>query len=154
MRAALRTTRFICHGSDRNTCTEVLSDAGLGEEAVATVRQELAADPLSHTITRAVLGRALVVSGRSEEAVTELRWAVTRMPDYAPAYHALVVACSETGRTDEARLAADHVRRLQPGWSPAGGSFSGVFRREAGLRPSSWCKLVWLRWPRITWLRW
>ncbi|WP_376098172.1 winged helix-turn-helix domain-containing protein [Roseomonas sp. CCTCC AB2023176] len=127
-RAAPQTGRP-AYSATRATCAEVLAQAGFAEEAAEALQQALALEPLRPASLRAVLGRTLVLAGRPEEALDELRWCAARLPDYAPCFHSLVVACAETGRLEEARTALREVERLYPGWVPRNFTGQWYFRR-------------------------
>ena len=117
-RAAPQGKQWLAYGTSRILSSEVLAPAGFAEEAVEVVERAIAIDPLHGPVTRGMYGRALVLAGRCEEAIPELRWCIAQRPDYVPAYHSLVVACVETGQLDEARAALQQSRRLQPSWVP------------------------------------
>jgi predicted Zn-dependent protease len=76
-------------------------------------------DPFSPPTVSSVFGRSLLMAGRPEEALPHLRVCAARLPDYAPCYHSLVMACYETGNIEEARRAWKQIQRLQPGWHPS-----------------------------------
>jgi DNA-binding winged helix-turn-helix (wHTH) protein len=139
-RLALNAGRPVDHGS-RNTCCEVLAHAGHPEEAAEAVRPIIAFDPHSPPTSHAALGRALLLAGRVEEALPELRRCAARLPDYAPALHSLVVAGVETGRMEEARAALREVFRLRPDWTPRDHFFrhDGIAERfVAAFRAAGW----------------
>lgn len=102
----------------RQTLSEVLMHACVDpEEAVRQSRIALDLDPFHPPSAQAQLGRALLLAGRVEEALAELRRCGPRLRDYGPYYTNLVVAAVETGRLEEARAAVAEVRRLRPGWT-------------------------------------
>ena len=113
----------------RNTCCEVLIAAGHPEEAVAAAQGALAIDPLPPPTTHALLGRALLLAGKVEEALPPLRWCAAQLPDYAVAYDTLVVAAVESGRIPEALAAWRELLRLQPNWAPRNHTGFWFFRR-------------------------
>jgi predicted Zn-dependent protease len=131
-RTSLRTGRPADYAS-RNTCAEVLAHAGHPGEAADAVQLALSLDPHCPPTTRSLLGRALVLAGRMEEALPELQWCAARMPDYAPCFHSLVVAAVETGRLEEARAALREVIRLTPGWVPHNHTGEWFFRRPCDV---------------------
>jgi DNA-binding winged helix-turn-helix (wHTH) protein/tetratricopeptide (TPR) repeat protein len=102
----------------RNTCCEVLAAAGHPEEAVAVARETIARDPLCPPTTQGILGRALLLIGKVEEALPPLRFCASRLPDYAATYDSLLVAALESGRVSEALAARDEFFRIKPGWVP------------------------------------
>jgi DNA-binding winged helix-turn-helix (wHTH) protein/tetratricopeptide (TPR) repeat protein len=129
-RAALRAGRPADYAG-RNTCTEVLAHGGYPTEAVEAIRRALALDPHCPPITRSLLGRALLLEGKPEEALPELRWCAAHLPDYVPCFHSLIVAAVETGREEEARAAMREAIRLQPNWVPRNHTGSWFFRRAS-----------------------
>ena len=104
---------------------DVLVAAGHAEEAEEALRHAAARDRHCPPLVHAVLGRALLLSGRPEEAMAELRLCTSRLPDYALCFRTTVVAAVEAGQIDEARAALREVGRLRPGW-------------VAGTEPISW----------------
>ncbi len=131
-RAALRAGRPADYAS-RNTCAEVLAHGGYPAEAVAAVQRELSLDPHCPPTTRSLLGRALLLDGKPEDALPELRWCAARLPDYVPCYHSLIVAGVETGRMEEARAAVREAVRLQPHWVPRNNTGDWYFRRASDV---------------------
>ncbi|WP_426954214.1 winged helix-turn-helix domain-containing protein [Muricoccus radiodurans] len=131
-RAALASGRP-AHSASRSTCAEVLMHAGHAEEAEAVMREALLLDPLCPPPMRAVHGRALLLAGKVEEALPDLRWCAVRLPDYAPCLHSLVVALVEAGRLQEARETMQDVVRLRPDWVPCNHTGLWFFRREEDL---------------------
>jgi DNA-binding winged helix-turn-helix (wHTH) protein/tetratricopeptide (TPR) repeat protein len=132
-RAALRAGRPADYVS-RTTCAEVLAHGGYPAEAVEAIRRALALDPHCPPITRALLGRALLLEGKSEEALPELRWCAAHLPDYVPCFHSLIVAAVETGRMEEARAALREAIRLQPDWVPCNHTLTWYFRRAGDVK--------------------
>jgi tetratricopeptide (TPR) repeat protein len=82
------------------------------------MRRTLHLDPYSPPTVYSVLGRALLMAGRPEEALPELRICAARLPDYAGCHHSLLMAAHEAGSADEASGAFEDIQRLQPGWRP------------------------------------
>lgn len=128
-RAAVRLNP--CSFDARQAYSDVLSHAGDPEEAVQETRIALALDPFHPPAVRNQLGRALLLAGRAEEALAELRPLVARLPDYGPAYHTLVVTAVETGHMDEACAAVREVRRIGPHWTMRTLDSLWFFRRLA-----------------------
>jgi DNA-binding winged helix-turn-helix (wHTH) protein/tetratricopeptide (TPR) repeat protein len=128
-RAALRTGRPV-YVATRADCGVVLAAAGHAEEAVGIMRQGLALDPYARPGFRAMLGRVLLLAGQVEEALTELQWCAARLPDYAPCYLFLVVAHTEAGEMERARLALQELLRLQGEVVPRKNTGSYIFRRD------------------------
>jgi TolB-like protein len=120
-----------CDAACRASHGKVLSMAGSHGMGVAELRIALSLDPFHPPFWWGTLGRALVLAGKSEEALVELRRCVSRAPDYRPCYSSMVVACIETGRLEEARASARELLRLRPGFVIS--DYDGVF----GLRNAS-----------------
>jgi DNA-binding winged helix-turn-helix (wHTH) protein/tetratricopeptide (TPR) repeat protein len=117
----------------RNTCCEILTAAGHADEAVVIAQETLALDPTCPPTTQGILGRALLLAGRVEEALPQLRWCATHLPDYAPTYDSLVVAAMESGREPEALAAWREISRLRPDWMPRNHTGLWFFRRSEDL---------------------
>lgn len=120
-----------CDSGNRATHGEILSKAGDHEAGAAELQLAISLNPYHPPFWWAPLGRALLLAGRQEEALAELRRCAALAPDYRPCHSSIVVACAETGRLDEARAALGEVLRLRPGWVIR--DYDGVwgFRREA-----------------------
>jgi TolB-like protein/Tfp pilus assembly protein PilF len=111
-RAAVRANP--CAAESRYSYGEVLTHAGDPVEAEREIRLALSLNPFHPPSWRALLGRALLVAGRFEEAFAELRFCAERMPQYGPCYHALAAAAAETGRVEDARWAVGSLLRGNP----------------------------------------
>ncbi|MBP0495761.1 winged helix-turn-helix domain-containing protein [Pararoseomonas indoligenes] len=116
--------------SARNTCCEVLAAAGHPEEAVVVAQETISLDPLCPPTTQGILGRALLMSGKVENALSPLRWCASRLPDYAATYDSLLVAAVESGRVAEALAARREFSRIKPGWVPRNHTGYWFFRRD------------------------
>ena len=116
----------------RESYGEVLIHAGDDpEEAVHETRFALSLDPFHPPRMRHQLGRALLLAGRPEEALAELRPLVARLPNYRVCYHTLVTAAVEAGCLDEARAAVQQVVRLGPHRTLGTVGAAWAFRRAA-----------------------
>src|ERR1700688_2705716 len=69
---------------------DVFVHAGDPAEAASETRMAPSLDPFHPPTWRAVLGRALLLSGRPEEALAELQFCAARLPDYGPGLQMLV----------------------------------------------------------------
>jgi adenylate cyclase len=114
-----------CDAGNRATYGEILSRAGQHEAGVTQLQLAVSLNPFHPPFWRATLGRALLLSGRADEALAELRVAERLAPDYRPCHSSLVVAFVEAGKIDEARAAMRQVLRLRPGWVLR--DYDGVF---------------------------
>jgi TolB-like protein/Flp pilus assembly protein TadD len=103
-----------CSAETRHCYSDILVHAGDPVAAEREIRLALSLDPFYPPTWRTVLGRALLLADRREEALSELRWCAARLPGYAPCYIALAVAAAETGRVDEARAAVQALLRINP----------------------------------------
>ncbi|MGH7058423.1 MAG: hypothetical protein ACREFZ_11230, partial [Acetobacteraceae bacterium] len=82
-----------CAARTRWAYGTVLSHAGVDHaQAVSEFRLVLSLDPFRQLTRRANLGQALLLAGRLEEALVELRWSAARAADYGPCHRALVIA--------------------------------------------------------------
>ncbi len=126
-RAAMRTARPTDYAT-ANACAEVLAHGGCATEAAEMLQRGLALDPHCPPVTRSLLGRALLLAGKPEEALAELYWCAAHLPDYVPCFHSLIVAAVETGRPEEAQAALRESLRLQPHWVPRNHTGTWFFR--------------------------
>jgi adenylate cyclase len=114
-----------CDAAGRAAYGEVLSMSGDHAAGVAELMIALSLNPFHPPFWRATLGRALLLAGRRQEALTELQRSLTEAPDYRPCHSSLIVAYVETGQMDAAREAAIDFLRLRPGFTPR--DYDGVF---------------------------
>jgi tetratricopeptide (TPR) repeat protein len=134
---AVATARLALSGTwipsidDCVTCSEILAQNGHAEEAIEVMQRILRFDSYALPTTRSVLGRALLMAGRPQEALPELRICAARLPDYLACHHSILMAAHETGQTDEACRAFENIQRLQPGWKPTESGGPWMFRNAA-----------------------
>ncbi len=117
-----------CDVDTRTSYADVLAHAGDPAEAVPELRLAISLDPFHRPTLRALLGRALLLSGHAEEALAELRHAAARLPNYGPGLQTLIVAAAETGRMEEAGLALRQLLSLGPYKTTRGISDTWFFR--------------------------
>jgi TolB-like protein/Tfp pilus assembly protein PilF len=103
-----------CAAGARFFYGEALTHAGDPAEAEREFRLALSLDPFHPPAWRASLGRALLVAGRLQEALTELRFFVARLPGYVPGLHSLAAAAAEAGEIEEARAAVRSLLGAHP----------------------------------------
>ena len=128
-RAAVRANP--CAPEPRHGYGDVLVHAGDPAEAEREIRLALSLEPFHQPGMRALLGRALLLDGRPEEALPELRWCAARLPYYGPCYQTMVVAAAEAGRMEEARAAVRTLQLLRPGLTVRAISQTWFFRDPA-----------------------
>ena len=92
--------------------------AGQLDQAILTCRAGLAIHP-EYTSARVTLGRALLASGRPDDAGAELRLVLAETPHNVAAIRALAETCREQGRLQEALTHARDVLRLAPDYPGA-----------------------------------
>ena len=92
----------------------VLLDLGDGPAALTTFTRLQDLDPQG-AMPRALVGRALLRLGRSDEAIARLREAVAIKPDYAEAWLDLVGALNHLKRLDEVETALNDALLANPG---------------------------------------
>jgi DNA-binding winged helix-turn-helix (wHTH) protein/tetratricopeptide (TPR) repeat protein len=112
----------------RVTCSVVLIHGGFTQEAVELMQCTRRLDPHCPPTVHFSLGRALLMAGRPEEALPELRICASRLPDFAPCYDSLLVAAHETGHVEEAQHALEQLNRLHPDWQARNGTGQWFFR--------------------------
>src|SRR6185312_5212187 len=88
----------------RISCGELLAAAGHPEEAEMVLRETIARNPHGSPAAHAVLGRALLLCNRPDEALAELRLCAAQLPDYALCFRTMVVAAIEAGLIEDARM--------------------------------------------------
>jgi TolB-like protein/Flp pilus assembly protein TadD len=106
-----------CAPEARHSYGEVLVHAGDPVAGEREIRLAISLDPFHPPSWRALLGRALLLAGRPEEALPELRWCAARLPDYGFCHQVLAAAAAETGRLEEARAAVRALLNINPGLS-------------------------------------
>jgi adenylate cyclase len=97
----------------------VLAKAGRALDAIAYIRDVMGRDPFHNEELLAHLGHALYLVEQYEEAAEVLRRCVRAAPDWRPLQVWLAAACAQMGSMDEARIAAQHVRRIEPAFTIA-----------------------------------
>jgi predicted Zn-dependent protease len=93
--------------------SQQLRDAGRIEEAIASFKETIAADPRS-MVARAALGELLLKIRRDSEAIDVYRSALHVDPSYSLAWYELAFAFRVRGRLPEAVDAYEHYIKLRP----------------------------------------
>jgi adenylate cyclase len=99
------------------TLGDILSFMEHGEEAVTLVEKAMRLNPRYPASYLWSLGQAYWLVGRAEEAVAVLKRAILRNAEHLTAHLLLTVILSEQGRTEEARLEAAEILRINPQYS-------------------------------------
>ncbi|MBI3304679.1 MAG: tetratricopeptide repeat protein [Deltaproteobacteria bacterium] len=99
------------------TLGEILSFAGRPQDTLGLVEKALRLNPRQPVSLLWLLGRAYLLTGRYEEAITVLKKTLIRNPNYYVAHFDLAIIYSELGREEEARAEAAEMLRVSPGYS-------------------------------------
>jgi len=91
-----------------------LNFGGRAREALGLIEKAIRLNPRCPAFYLYVLGQALRLLGRTEEAIATQKRALARSPDFLVSHVSLVVMYSESGREQEARAEAVEVLRIQP----------------------------------------
>jgi tetratricopeptide (TPR) repeat protein len=110
---------------------QALAHTGNPEAAIEELRLSLELNPFHSPLMRGGLGRALLLAGRREEAIAELRFCAARAPGWDTCHSIMVVALVEMGLVDEARASLRKFQQLRPGWQPRNFDGPWSFHREA-----------------------
>ncbi len=96
---------------------DILSLSMRPEEALSLIDQAMRLNPHYPVLYLFSLGQAYIVAGRNAEAVTVLKRALTRNPDFQVAQRFLVVAYMATGQVTEAQAEIANLLRSNPNFS-------------------------------------
>jgi adenylate cyclase len=94
-----------------------LNFGGRAQEALGLIEKAIRLNPRCPAFYLYVLGQALRLLGRTEEAIASQKRALARSPDFLVSHVALVVMYSESGREQEARAEAAEILRIYPHFS-------------------------------------
>jgi adenylate cyclase len=123
--------------------------AGQPERGVALLRQVYQLNPRYTGSGHAFIGRGLLLLGRREDAIAELKTCALRAPAFRVCHEVAAVAYAELGRLDEARAEAAEAHRLDPEFTlasapevlpfknPQGGSQASIDRSSSIPRSSA-----------------
>lgn len=116
---ALETTRAAVQANPsdpdgRFAYASVLAHTGHTTEAEPEFRLALSLNPTHPPTWRGLLGQLMVLAGRFEEALPELRFCAMRAPNYEPCLYALAVASASLGQIDHARAALRPMLQNDP----------------------------------------
>ena len=95
----------------------ILHFADPSEEAIGFAQKAMRLDPHYPSNYLLHLGQAYYSMGQYEKAIAELKRAVTRNPNNAPAHRWLAAIFGQLGRNDEAQAEVAEIVRLSPGAS-------------------------------------
>jgi len=94
-----------------------LSFVGRSEEAIPLLQKATRLNPVGSSLNYQVLGNALVLTGRYEEAVSAYKKALQYAPNFLWTHIMLTATYSLMGREKEARAEAAEVLRINPEFS-------------------------------------
>ena len=100
-----------------NEAAGVMVKSGEPERGLALAKRAMRVSPMYRAGCLRVLAAAYRFTGFPEKAVNALNESASRQSDYLPTYVNLASVLGEMGHIDEARKAADEVRRLSPNFS-------------------------------------
>ncbi len=92
----------------------ILSVAGRPEEGVNLLKKAMHLDPHYPPIYIFFLGFGHYAMGRYEEAIAELKKALTKSPDHFSTHRTLAIIYSELGREEEANAEVAEMLRISP----------------------------------------
>ncbi len=104
-----------CAAESRYDYGDVLAHAGDPAEAEREVRLAHRLNPFHSPHWPVPLARALIRTGRWEEALAELRFCNVRMPQYIPCLRSLAAASAALEHIEEARAAVAAMLHETPG---------------------------------------
>jgi TolB-like protein/class 3 adenylate cyclase len=93
---------------------EILTFAGEPHEAIRLLQKAMRLSPYFPIFYELLLGHAYLLTERHEEAITALKRALIRNPNFLPAHAYLAVAYYESGRKEEARDEMAAVLKISP----------------------------------------
>jgi adenylate cyclase len=91
--------------------------AGKPARAIEVMQASTRLEPFRNATRLAYMGNAYYMLGRYDEAVSSLRESAWRMPNLRITQLWLAAAYAQLDRLDEARAAADEVRRIEPAFT-------------------------------------
>jgi len=103
--------------------------AGQPERAIEVMQAGMRLEPFRNATRLAYMGNAFYMLGRYEEAVAPLRESAWSMPNLRITPLWLAAACAQLGRVDDARLAADEVRRIEPDFTIERWKITAAYKR-------------------------
>ncbi len=106
---------------------------GRADEAIGLEEKAMRLDPHYPPLYLSFLGLAYYWTGQYEAAVTSLKRALIRNPDFLAAHLHLAVAYGELGREEEARAEVSEVLRINPHYSLEGVRQRLPFKDPAAL---------------------
>ena len=112
---------------------EILNFSGQPAEALPLIEQAMRLNPRYTPNYLWARGQAYWLLNDNAAAIENFNRVVARNPDHLVSHLMLAMAYAETGQIDDARRAADEVRRISPEFS-AEVSFRRVPYREQGVR--------------------
>ncbi|MGE0681120.1 MAG: adenylate/guanylate cyclase domain-containing protein [Candidatus Binatia bacterium] len=115
------------------TLGDILSFMERGEEAVTLVEKAMRLNPRYPASYLWSLGQAYRLVGRTADAIAVLKRALLRNSEHLTAHLLLTVVLSEQGRTEEARVEAAEILRINPQYSLAVARRSMPYQNPAAM---------------------
>jgi adenylate cyclase len=103
--------------------------AGQPARAIDVMKASMRLEPFRNATRLAYAGNALYMLGRYDEAVSSLRESAWQMPNLRITQLWLAAAYAQLGRLNEARAAADEVRRIEPKFAIEPWKRTAVYKR-------------------------
>jgi adenylate cyclase len=103
--------------------------AGQPERAIEVMQASTRLEPFRNAVRLAYTGNAYYMLGRYEDAVSPLRESAWHMPNLRITPLWLAAALAQLGQLDEARAAADEVRRIEPDFTIDRWKLTAVYKR-------------------------
>jgi adenylate cyclase len=103
--------------------------AGQPARAIDVMQASMRLEPFRNATRLAYSGNAHYMLGRYEEAVVPLRESARLMPNLRITPLWLAAAYAQLGRLDDARAAADEVRRIEPGFTIERWKVTAAYKR-------------------------
>lgn len=103
--------------------------AGQPERAIELMQASTRLEPFRNATRLAYMGNANYMLGRYDDAIPPLRESAWQMPDLRITQLWLAAAYAQTGQLNEARAAADEVRRIEPDFTIERWKRTAVYKR-------------------------
>ena len=113
---------------------DVYTYSGQPQRGTELIRKAFDLNPRTSASGYAFLARGLLLLGRHEEALGEVRTCVVRAPAFRPCREIAAVAYAEMGRLEEAQVEMQEARRIDPTFTLASAPQVLPFKDPRDLR--------------------